>query len=164
MWRPLLFLQLCSWWTTSMRCTCGRAGGLRTARTPARLGSAGTRTGSVPWRLSCSTAKVMDTEQMSVEDEVCSVYREEAATSSSCILDCSALSLTLPLLNLPVNYIWLRSRYAVPLLTVHLVFRAVFSNLFTPQWNVFLDQLSWNWSFSWHTWFHLTTHQCAMAQ
>lgn len=54
----LLSLQLCSWWTTSTRCTCGRAGGRRTASAPARPASAGTQTGSVPWRRCCSTAEV----------------------------------------------------------------------------------------------------------
>ncbi|TMS09195.1 Supervillin [Larimichthys crocea] len=49
--------QLCSWWTTTMRCICGRAGGLRTAKAPAQPESAGTQTGSVPWRLCCSTAE-----------------------------------------------------------------------------------------------------------
>lgn len=50
--------QRCSWWITSMRFTCGRAGGLRTASAPVQLVSAGTQTGSVLWRLCCSTAKV----------------------------------------------------------------------------------------------------------
>lgn len=61
---PLLLMllvspyQLCSWSIISTRCTCGRAGGLRTARAPVRLVFAGMQTGSVLWRLCCSTAEV----------------------------------------------------------------------------------------------------------
>lgn len=51
-------VQVCSWWTTTTRCICGRAGGLRTVKAPAQHKSAGTRTGSVPWRLYCSTVEV----------------------------------------------------------------------------------------------------------
>lgn len=50
--------QPCSWWTTIMRSTCGRAGGLRAVRAQARPRSTGTRTESVPWRRCCSTVEV----------------------------------------------------------------------------------------------------------
>lgn len=52
-------VQHCSWWTTTMKCIYGRAGGLRPARAPAQPESAGIRTGSVPWKLYYSTVKVL---------------------------------------------------------------------------------------------------------
>lgn len=58
-------LQPCSWWTITTRCICGRAGGLRTVRAPARPESAGTRTGSAQWRRCCSTVEVGGGEEVS---------------------------------------------------------------------------------------------------
>lgn len=52
------FFQLSSCWITVWRCTCGRAGSLKTSSAPALQRCAGTRRGSVPWRRCCSTAKV----------------------------------------------------------------------------------------------------------
>lgn len=41
-----------------MKCTCGRAGGLRTVRARDQLAYDGTLTGSVPWKQYSNIAKV----------------------------------------------------------------------------------------------------------
>ncbi|TRY59004.1 hypothetical protein DNTS_012394 [Danionella cerebrum] len=47
----------CFWWTTIMRFTCGRAGGLKRVKAQGPLAFDGTQTGSVPWKQCFITAK-----------------------------------------------------------------------------------------------------------
>lgn len=59
----LLPPQLCSYLITGWRCTCGKVGSLKTHSAPALQRSAGTTSGSAPWRRCCSTAKVRGLQQ-----------------------------------------------------------------------------------------------------
>lgn len=58
----LLFLaaQHCSLLTITMKCTCGKAGGLWKTKSLDQLESGGLQTGNAPWRQCSSTAKVTD--------------------------------------------------------------------------------------------------------
>lgn len=78
--------QLCSWWTTTTRCICGRAGGLRTVKAPAQPESAGTQTGSVPWRPCCSTVEV--------DTHLCHWVMEQSVTLHQCVFKTSDLLLS----------------------------------------------------------------------